>query len=331
MKRDLSNRRPNDAGETASVKAASSKKMPDIYYIILDGYASFSTIKSIYNYDNDAFASDLETMGFYVARESRTRYKLSQYSTGSSLNMSYMEEKDDAYGMLRNSKVVAFLKKAGYTVVNFPLGPQAVFNQSDYVYDFSERKRFTLLSDFYVSLMETTMLRPVYEWLLSRNYNSFFFREKILYAFDKLENLPRSLKGPKFVYAHIVSPHWPFVFDRDGGPVDHRFFADIDNKKYYLDQYIYITKKAKQLAEALISRSEVPPIIIFQSDHGPRGMGPRGRNYTLVVGEEWKRILNVYYFPQKEYQALYPGISPFNSFVVIFKQYFGAALPMLEE
>ena len=41
---------------------------PDIYYIILDSYGRSDLLASNLQYDNSAFISDLEKMGFYVAR-----------------------------------------------------------------------------------------------------------------------------------------------------------------------------------------------------------------------------------------------------------------------
>jgi hypothetical protein len=41
--------------------------------------------------------------------------------------------------------------------------------------------------------------------------------------------------------------------------------------------------------------------------------------------------LNAYYFPDQNYAALYPAISPVNSFRVIFNQYFGTDLELLED
>jgi hypothetical protein len=42
-------------------------------------------------------------------------------------------------------------------------------------------------------------------------------------------------------------------------------------------------------------------------------------------------ILNAYYLPGVSHESLYPGISPVNSFRVVFNQYFGAGLPLLED
>ena len=42
-------------------------------------------------------------------------------------------------------------------------------------------------------------------------------------------------------------------------------------------------------------------------------------------------ILNAYFFPDGKYAALYPGITPVNTFRVIFDQYLGAQYELLED
>jgi hypothetical protein len=42
-------------------------------------------------------------------------------------------------------------------------------------------------------------------------------------------------------------------------------------------------------------------------------------------------ILNAYYFPEQKYNQLYPGISPVNTFRVIFSEIFGQDLPLLPD
>ncbi|NHZ87321.1 MAG: hypothetical protein GWP19_15865, partial [Planctomycetia bacterium] len=48
----------------------------DIYYIILDGYASTSTLKDVCGYDNQNFNNYLISKGFYVASKSQSNYPM---------------------------------------------------------------------------------------------------------------------------------------------------------------------------------------------------------------------------------------------------------------
>src|SRR5690606_20516760 len=76
------------------------------------------------------------------------------------------------------------------------------------------------------------------------------------------------------------------------------------------------------------SRSEKPPVIIIQGDHGPGGRlkwkSPGDSCYA-----ERTSILNAYYLPDGADALLFPNITPVNSFRVVLNAYFGADLEML--
>jgi hypothetical protein len=72
----------------------------------------------------------------------------------------------------------------------------------------------------------------------------------------------------------------------------------------------------------------LPVVIILQSDHGPS------------PGLDWEpepdrsgeiRHLNAYYVPEQCEGLLYPGISPVNTFRVIFNCLFDQDMPLLED
>jgi len=300
---------------------SSPVQKPDIYYIVLDEYASLQSIQKLYGYSNRRFSQDLEKLGFYVAEESRTRYNSTEVCMASYLNMTFIEKKDDPNSMLRRNAVTDFLKKRGYLIVTFPFRQDTAIRNADLVFGESEVKKSTWINEYYMTLAKTSMLRIFYEWLIEEKYYSYYFRMKTLYILEKLETLP-SMKGPKFVYAHISCPHWPFVFDREGGAVDPRHYNDLKNKSYYLNQYIFISNRVKRIAELLIKKSSRPPVIIIQSDHGPRGYIPSESYYRMNVGREWQRIFNAYYLPGVDYKILYPSIEPVNSFRLVFNLYF---------
>jgi hypothetical protein len=108
--------------------AIEKSQLPDIYYIILDGYASLSTIKTLYHYDDTSFARELKELEFYIAGESRTQYKMTEQSLASSLNMCYTEKEDNFYAMIRDNQVVEILKKAGYKIIAFLDKDEQIFN-----------------------------------------------------------------------------------------------------------------------------------------------------------------------------------------------------------
>ena len=149
------------------------------------------------------------------------------------------------------------------------------------------------------------------------------------------------MPGPKFVFAHILAPHPPFVFDADGNPIqserpynmgDAGGFQGTDEEyaQGYINAVEYLNREMEQVIAAILEKSSAHPIIILQGDHGP---GDHYNTLKLDKGCLWERysILNAYYFPNKDYAALYPEITPVNSFRVVLNAYFGADLGLLED
>ncbi len=63
---------------------------PDVYYIILDAYARDDVLLQDHGLDNGPLLSELEDLGFFIARCSQSNYAQTQLSLSSSLNMDYL-------------------------------------------------------------------------------------------------------------------------------------------------------------------------------------------------------------------------------------------------
>jgi hypothetical protein len=56
-----------------------------------------------------------------------------------------------------------------------------------------------------------------------------------------------------------------------------------------------------------------------------------GKQITYDVFKETVAILNAYYFPDGEYDALYPSISPVNSFRIVLNHFFNQDYDILPD
>jgi len=318
-------------------------KLPNIYYIILDGYSRADNLKELYGYDNAPFIDYLKAKGFFVASQARSNYAHTQLSLASSLNMAQLTDLAAAVGrdyirakplykMIRHSRVQSFVKALGYRFVAFSSGYDMTEISSADEYLLAPQQR----SEFVDGLLSLTPVE-------SDESRGAAHRRRVLYAFDKMPELARSAQ-PCFVFAHILGPHPPFVFGPDGGPVDVGRYYGIETgskiirpggltrkeaMRAYIDQVIFINSKVETLVDRLTSESAVPPIILLQGDHGGDSFLNRADPNDTYM-QDRMCILSAYYLPGAS-QALYDTITPVNSFRVVFNQYFGTSLPMLPD
>lgn len=329
-----------DIENEKTISILSTNNPPNIYYIILDEYASLDTLRDVYNYDNSDFLSSLEERGFFVAYDSHTNYALTFLSITSSLNMEYLNHLSDKIGtdsrdrklpneLFTNNKVMKILKSNGYNIVNLSLN---FIKLSDH--DLCLNLFFT--KEFEVILWESTIAKPLLITIMGIDQAH---RDLILCKFSQLTKLNQTIEQPFFVYAHFILPHPPYVFGEDGEPVTPKSLsldADVwDDKPSYVNQVKFSNKKILETIDLILTESDIPPIIIIQSDHGtPTLLGGSGLNWNNVSEDSIKErmsILNAYYFPENANMLLYETITPINSFRLIFNNYYNGTFDLLED
>lgn len=330
------------AAELPTLELQEGEPLPDIYYIVLDAYSSGSVLRDTYELDNSPFLDELRQMGFEVADCSQSNYAQTELSMVSTLNMAYLSElidesnpdRSQLWPLLRHSAVRLMLEDIGYSTVAFETG----FYWSEWedadLYLAPDRGPLEGMNAF-----EATLLRLTAAWALidalpelpaflarDLDRSADAHRVRLLYVFEQLERLP-SNAGPQFIFAHIVSPHRPFVFDSEGNPIDDNYDwapSDIGLDRYkegYREQVQYLNDRMKQILRHIIENSAVPPIIVIQGDHGPEEGSSADR----------MSILNAIYLGGSEPKDSYPTITPVNTFRMLLGSRFAASLPLLED
>jgi hypothetical protein len=337
--------RSGGRGETSELQglvpnvaaSATSSDARDIYYIIFDRYGGQDALRQM-GFDNSEFLNDLARKGFYVASESRGNYPKTLLSLASSLNMTYLdfltreigEDSDDegpARRLIQQHTVARFLKSKGYQYIQ--IGSWWGVTSESPLADLNIK--LGGLSEFSTALVETTPLFPVGPAISEgldfrhREYN------RALLQFEKVAET-RTVPGPTFVFAHILVPHGPYVFDRNGTYVEAEEERGRSFRRNYLDQLAFVNTKITELVERLLAGSDAEdPIVILQSDEGP---GEAPGNWAKASPQTWRKkfpIFNAYHLPGILDANLYPSISPVNTFREVFNLYFDAGLPILPD
>ena len=311
-------------------RAVADPNYPDIYYIITDSYERSDVLKSRYNTDNSEFIGELESLGFFVADRARSNYAWTHPSLASSLNFTYLDslakavgtESDNGgplLGMIRNNRLVDFLRRRGYTIASFASG-DAGTDQFGADVRFAPRG---FLTEFQGILVNTTLLRDVL--IMMHRSSVERHRDRVLYT---LRNLPSAGLGrhPVFVFAHILSPHRPIIFRPPG------LSRDIGG---YGGQVLYLSTALAEVVRRILAQSPRPPVVVIQADHGLRQVVNWGDSAPSQLLER-HAILDAIYLPPSNGRPqppveLYDSISPVNTFRVILSRYFDTTMALLPD
>ena len=324
------------------LKLVATDPMPNIYYIVLDAYGRQDVLLREFGVDNGEFVAQLEQMGFQVADCSMSNYSQTELTFSAVLNLNYLEELGDAFTadaddrsqmwpLIRDSQVRSILEDLGYQTVAFETGFRwSEFEDAD-IYLAPPRSGKIGLNAF-----EATLLRSTAAWAVldqARTLPDFLARDfdqsaeqhykRVKYVFDELKQ-SAELPGPKFVFAHIVAPHPPFVFEPNGDFRDPGADGGTPSGAEYVggyrNQVIYLNDQLEKAIGRIVESSEVPPIIVLQGDHGP-GHGSSTDRMS---------ILNAILLPEGG-EPISDSISPVNTFRLVLNSLFGADMLLLPD
>lgn len=244
------------AGVEAELVLPHVSNKPDIFYIILDGYASAPVLKKYYQFDNSPFIHQLQNLGFAIADSARSNYYYTSHSLASTLNMDFLSS-PNAAGKIKRNRLFGALKREGYKIYNLESG-YAVTGEFDKA---DSTVYIKGPNEFEKSLLRTTILRL-------DDLFGFIPRLRLVSQFETMFKMPEIKSSPKFVFIHIVAPHPPFVFNSDGsvkirGVSEHSW----EPATSYISQLKYVNTQITKLTEKILTKSE-KPIIIIQADHG---------------------------------------------------------------
>jgi len=328
------------------VAAAKSgqKDLPDIYYIVLDAYAREDIIKEVTGYDNSPFTGALKERGFYIPECAFSNYAVTELTLQSVLNYDTLDhlngQKTD---LILDNKAGKTFRSYGYQFVtgrgwapfndiqtsdvylNYAIdqGVQDDLAQLRFASLYLNTTVFRLLTELYKNNPEKFSIIPFWEMVnkvgdTTLKGSTFWYLQND-YMFDSLQKIPEK-PGSFFVYAHINAPHGPYIYNADGSFRDP--FEVQDEEVLYRNAIIYLNKRILEVIDTLQKKSDPPPIIIIQGDHGM---------HKMTQGLDKHKILSAYYLPGTLNTPLYPTITPVNNFRLILRNYFDPTVELLPD
>jgi hypothetical protein len=326
--------------------SSDNEKYPDIYYIILDEFSGFEPMRKYWHYGGvDAFDEFLKSRGFYVVENatSDSTDTLHQMSERLNYQIYRTREKQNIYfEAINHNNAMAYLKKMGYTTVVFEemnmAYPSMPSPLTDYSYKYGSEvveaktpNGDIWFDEFGIVVGNNTMLKAFSildgQYMASANKMHWEF---LTFTTNKIGEMD-DISSPKFVYVHVLLPHYPFMFYENGIP--NKNTDDYFNWNSYLDNYQFAIKFAEGIVNNILKNADPinPPVIILQSDHGARGKAATTHNGVALENypEEYAySILNALYIPGYDFSNISQNMDEINTFPIIFNYLFDAGIPL---
>lgn len=320
---------------------------PDIYLIVFDEYPSSRSLKKYLDFDNSEIDSIFQKNHFLVASNSMSNYNLTPLSVASALNMQYFptdieKYRNDTRARMQGQLAMAraqfpiLLKESGYSIHNHGL-MNIAYADSPFEPIFEPDKELVIRYENLPKRIE----REIWWNFVVRFRFLQDSPEDRLRKLNKLahvttfnyKNLMNEFdddsKSPKFVYAHFMLPHPPFLFDRKGTlRTSDTYGSTPDKDSLFLDQVVYSNTILQCIAEKSANDSGKQKIVIIIGDHGYRD---NYVDFDKRIREKQFMNLTAIYSDDHNYRGFYDSISPVNIFRVVLNEHFGTNLPMLKD
>ena len=303
---------------------------PDIYWIICDEYAGLDELNKYYHYDNSPFYNQLRDLGFSVSDHSYNWNSSTYRILQDILNMEYVSTTDQAATKKAiadpNAPLWSVLKKLGYEL-----------------YEIESANKFNLTSLLDKSVADSapktadgqTALGLLLQYSILYRYENEITesllpddsvsteKDSILSVIYNVENIAKhQIKKPAFTAIYLRSPHAPYLFDQNGNSVPEEMWKNRTDKKYYLNQLIFVSKHLQKMCQAILE-ADPDSIILLQSDHGQRHVA----NVTYL---DTTNILNAVYFRGQNIDEII-GCNGINTWVAVLNRQFHMDLPTVQE
>jgi hypothetical protein len=309
------------------------QKRPNIYYIVVDEYAGFDSMKAYWHSNHmDALQTFLNDNHFILTNStSRTietveemgsRLNLKQYNN--TLGYFEMEKK------IVECKVCQVLKGYGYTTVVFnPLFGPAFAVDKEFRYDDPAiiGEMGAGIDSFAQMVLDQTMLSAFANYYKAKDNETLRFRNMTLYSL-KYTPAPPDVPAPMFVYTHLLIVHTPLVFTENGGLLDPAHKLDWN---YYLAAHKYATKELQAMLETILKNADPdnPPVIILQSDHGARNLKLKVTGSKILENYPdafQHNVVNAMYLPGMDPSEIPADMDLTDTFAIVLNHYFNAGV-----
>lgn len=295
----LENARPRTADIFPTFKGTATVNSPDVWHFIFDRYAGGDSLQRVYHFDNRPFLDALKARGFAVQEHAFSNYQRTGHSVSSTLNGAYLDglaanmtnHQTDwvpLYRAMTGNAALRFFAAYGYDTFFAgswwnPTRRSLLAGSNVNFYDMPELGRLILDQSVVGMLLENTDLP------YADGRNDQCRREHL--KFEELAKIAAEKKR-KYVFAHFLLPHPPFVINADGTCRSLEQATHSSRRDNYVGQVEYANSQILKLIDK-IEAGPHPAIIIIHADEGPWPLpfvGDERYPGTDPVAVNWRRI-----------------------------------------
>jgi hypothetical protein len=327
-----------------AARGAALATAPNMYVVLLDGYPRQDSLAAL-GIDNTPFVADLQDRGFFVAPRSHTNYHNTLLTLTSMFNGQYLADVPDLAHpagdqaavvrqlnwALNDASLFDDLRSRGYTIIDSPsvFGAASLFRadvvmSGDGINQFDQR---ILSRTFVGDLLSVVAPDLVSSWL----------RNAVLTPIRNVEAVADSdSTSPHFMFAHVLSPHPPFLFNAAGQlpEVDACYAAGCslwtselkvlgiskaEYRQLLAAQMEYLNARVLAMVDHIADADPTAVVVVF-GDHGIR--------FDAGVSTEYFR--NFFSARTPGHSDLFPeDISLVNVLPMIESAYLGTEFPVL--
>lgn len=309
------------------------KNTPNIYLLLADEYAGDEQLLQQFNFNNSGFKQQLQTRGFYNIPYTRSNYNYTPYSMASIFQMDYLtgitaqsnnqNNLNIAFSAINDNKLASYLKLKGYQVINGSL-----FRFTNLAPVSAENEFYSTGAKLLLSKTLSNKIKKELWYHLLTTFDLSYFQQ------DYLKRLASNISAsrqavlkeydnrPRFIYAHFIMPHYPYLFNSKGEPNSYKQAMDAGNKNNYLGFLTYSNQFFIDLIDS-VSRKDPAAIIILMGDHGFTKYNDKN-----LLKYNFSNIVSIK-LPGDDYGNIPDSLSNVNLFRVVLNKQFGIGLSSL--
>ncbi len=296
--------------------------LPNIYFILTDGYTNSNNLKKYWGYDNQPFLDSVQKHDYYVVKNAKSNYFYTKRTLAALLNGQYLpeyfEEKDLEFcnQTINHNAFGNYLEQNGYETT--AISPFVFNRKTDNLYSNTWTLKFDIAFEHsYLHYLDKTFLKFALSSLFHKGekmvsiemHKNMSFR--VLNKFKEQISIPTA--KPKLIYLHLFISHYPFIFTANGG-LTTECYKDNTIEQYqvlYLDQIKYLNTVLLDLISSIEKHSNRPAIVLITGDHGARLWKDKERL------KESYSTTTLFYFPNQKYENLHDSLSSVNLFKAV--------------